>query len=390
MKITIVTDVLGTANNGTSLAALNLINTLKQKGHEIRVVCPDENKIGVPGYYVLPKYNFGFLNKYVKRNGVVVAKCDPEIIEEACKDADIVHSLLPFSAGRAAVKYCLKHHIPITSGFHAQAENITSHLFAINNKLANFIAYKNLWHHYYKYVDSIHYPTQFICDLMNKYKYIGPKSYPISNGVQSNLFFKKDVTKPDNFKDKFVIIMSGRFSHEKNQIMLLKAVKNSKYESKIQIILAGDGPTKEKLYKYSIKNLTNTPIMRHYEHESLSDVLNTCDLYVHTSIAEIEAISCLEALACGLVPVISDSSKSATSKFSLRKESSYNHKSVKDLTNKIDYWIEHPQERKKASIEYIEFAKQFDFNICMDKMEEMLFETIKNYQSEKPWLKRRK
>lgn len=41
MKITIVCDVLGEENNGTTIAAMNLIRSLKAKGHNVTVVCPD-------------------------------------------------------------------------------------------------------------------------------------------------------------------------------------------------------------------------------------------------------------------------------------------------------------------------------------------------------------
>ena len=33
-------------------AALNLIRTLREKGHEVRVVCPDADRAGEPGYVV--------------------------------------------------------------------------------------------------------------------------------------------------------------------------------------------------------------------------------------------------------------------------------------------------------------------------------------------------
>lgn len=55
MKIAIICEVLGEANNGTTLAALNLISYLKSRGHDVRVVCPDEDKRGLPGYYILPR-----------------------------------------------------------------------------------------------------------------------------------------------------------------------------------------------------------------------------------------------------------------------------------------------------------------------------------------------
>ena len=44
MKISIICDVLGAENNGTTIAAMNLIRSLKAKGHDVKVVCPDEDK----------------------------------------------------------------------------------------------------------------------------------------------------------------------------------------------------------------------------------------------------------------------------------------------------------------------------------------------------------
>lgn len=393
MKIAIICDVLGEANNGTSLAAYNLIKSLKEKGHEVRVVCPDPLKSGEDGFYVMPTINFGIFNNYVKHNGVSLAKKDITTLEKACEGVDIVHGMLPFTCSQLAAKYCLEHHIPMTSGFHAQAENITSHFFTMNSGLVNKSVYKALWRMYYKKVDAIHFPTEFIRSLiMDKYHLSGPKPYVISNGVQTSIFNDKIESKrPTYLNGAFIIVMSGRLTKEKNQKILLKAIRKSKYKDYIQIIFAGDGPRKEALLKYGIKHLKNPPIIRSFKHEELNKVLRYADLYVHTSIIEIEAISCLEALACGLVPVIANSPRSATSKFSLRKESSFNYKSVKDLSDKIDWWIEHPEERKKASKEYAEYAKGFDFNLCMDKMEKMFLEVIKNYDpnNNKPWLKKK-
>ena len=46
MKIAIICDVLGKENNGTPIAAMNLIRSLRAKGHDVRVVCPDEERRG--------------------------------------------------------------------------------------------------------------------------------------------------------------------------------------------------------------------------------------------------------------------------------------------------------------------------------------------------------
>ena len=70
MIVTVACDVLGNENNGTSTAAMNLIRYLKSKGHDVRVICPDADKKGEPGYYVVPTMNFHIFNDYVAKNGV--------------------------------------------------------------------------------------------------------------------------------------------------------------------------------------------------------------------------------------------------------------------------------------------------------------------------------
>ena len=381
MNITIVCDVLGEANNGTSLAAYNLINTLLEKGHNVKVVCPDPDKMGQAGYYILRQLSLGFLNGYLRKNGVSLARGDKTVIYQACKDADIVHGLIPFKAAKKALKFCRKHHIPFTSGFHMQAENFTSHIFLMASNLVNKGTYSFLWSTYYKKVNAIHYPTEFIRDYVKEYNKKNVPSYVISNGVNFKYFYPQKVERPDALKDKFIVIMSGRLSKEKNQQELLYAVKRSKYEDKIQIMLTGDGPRRKYLQKIAKKlRFTNPPIQKLYKHEELHDALWMGDLYVHTSIVEIEAISCLEAIACGMIPVIADSRKSATRKFALDERCLYKSRHINDLTMHLDYWIEHPEEKEALANKYQDFIKQFDFEECMDKMEKMLVEVKENYQ----------
>ncbi len=391
MLITVVCDVLGEANNGTTLASYNFINKLKLSGVDVHILCCDQYKKGEPGYYVLGTFNFGFFNNYVSKNGVAIAKYDEKVIDEACRGSDLIHVMLPFAAGKAAAQYAHLHNIPLTAGFHCQAENITAHLFLKNVRLANRTTYHILWKRLYQYCDAIHYPTEFIKQYCDDRGYDKVKhKYVISNGVQTELFHPIEVTKKPYLKNKFTIIMSGRLSKEKEQKSLLKAVKKSKYERNIQIILCGDGPLRQKLLTWGFKNLTNVPIIRIFPHNELASALSQGDLYVHTSGVEIEAISCLEAIACGLVPVIANSPKSATSKFALHPNNSYKYHSTKDLTKKIDYWYEHEAERKQVRSAYIEYTKQFDFSRCMDRMYEMVMEVIKRGKVDKPWVKLKK
>ena len=374
MKIAVICDVLGEPNNGTTLAALNLINSLKKKGHEVRVVCDDPKRKGLDGFYIVGKYNFGPFNGYVEKNGVSLSKPDLKTMREAVIGCDVIHCMMPFALSKAAVKIATENGVPITAGFHCQAENVTSHFFLMNANKINTVAYKAFYNSLYKYCTAIHYPSEFICDIFEKI--VGPTNhYIISNGV-SNEFTKKQVTRPKELQNKFVIVFTGRYSKEKSHALLIDAVYRSKYKDTIKLIFAGCGPMKEKIEKESEK-LPIKPTLAFFTRSELIDVLNIADLYVHPAEVEIEAIACLEAIACGSVPVINNSPKCATKAFAIDEMNLFNYNDSKDLANKIDYWIEHPEEKRKRSNDYLNYAKQFDFETCMEKMEAMLKDAAK-------------
>lgn len=370
MNISIICDVLGAENNGTTIAAMNLIRSLTAKGHNVKVVCPDEDKRGRDGFYVVSKYNFGPLNSYVEKNGVSLAKPDEDILRDVVTGADVVHVLVPFALGHAAAEMATEMNIPVTASFHCQAENFTNHIFLMNSDFANRTVYRFFYKHVYRMCSAIHYPTKFICDVFENE--VGPTPhYVISNGV-NKMFRYRPTEKPEALRDKFVIMFTGRYSREKSHKVLIDAVAQSKYRDRIQLILAGSGPLEDKIKEYAAEKLPVSPVYKFYSREELIDVLNYADLYVHPAEIEIEAISCLEAISCGLVPVIADSPRSATRYFALTEDNLFHYNDPASLAEKIDFWIENPEKKNRMREQYLGYAEQFDYDICMDRMEHML------------------
>lgn len=377
MIVTIAADVLGQENNGTTTACMNLVRYLQSRGDEVRILCCDKDKKGLENYYVVPTLNFGpFLNKVIERNGVSLAKPDKKIIEEAIKGSDVVHVMMPFALGKKTTKIAKKMNIPVTAGFHCQAENFTSHIGMMNFGIANHLTYRNFYKKMYKNVDAIHYPTDFIKNVFEKSVHHKTNSYVISNGVH-NRFKKIEVEKPEELKDKFVILFTGRYCREKSHKVLIKAVSKSKYKDKIQLIFAGDGPEKNRLIKCSKRKNINLPIMNFFSKDDLVKVINYSDLYCHPAEIEIEAIACLEAITCGLVPIISNSKRCATKAFALDKNNLFECNNSKDLANKIDYWIEHPEEKKVESEKYLGYTERFNQDKCMLQMRNMMEDCIR-------------
>jgi len=380
MVVTIVCDVLGAETNGTVVASKNLINFLKAQGHEVRVLCPEIKMMGKEGYFVVPTHNFGKpLNDYVKKVGVALAKPDKRIIRQALEGADVVHIIVPLSLGLATAKIARKMKIPITAGFHMQAENMTSHLKLDKLWLANLAVYKYIYNHLYKHCAAIHYPTDFIRGVFETNVKKITNGYVISNGVHE--YVKKlDVEKPEELKGKIVILSTGRYGREKSQDTLIKAIALSKHKEKIQLILAGLGP-KEKVYKKLSKRLPIQPIFKVFPRDEIIKVLNYCDLYVHPADVELEGIACLEAVVCGKLTIVSDSKLSATKGFAVDSKCVFKKRDPADLAKTIDYWIENPEERKIYEQKYYENAHNFKLEECMQKMEQMLFDATRKVEN---------
>ena len=371
MVITVVCDVLGEENNGTTIASMNLIRHLRSRGHTVRVLCPDQDKRGQDGYYVVDNLHLGkWLDAYVKKVGVTLSKPQKDVVYAALDGAEHVHIMLPFGLGTCALKTAQEMGISTTAGFHMQAENLTSYLKLNRVRWLNKSVYRYIYKHFYRFVDGVHYPTEFIRQTFeNSVKHI-TNGYVISNGVHEYVQ-KRPSQRPKAFDGKFVILSTGRYAREKSQDTLIQAVGLSKHAGEIQLILGGQG-VKEEYYRKLAQSLPVYPIFRFYSRTELIDVLNYADMYVHPAEFELEGIACLEAVACGKLTVVSDSPLSATKELALDERCIFRRRDAKSLARVIDYWIEHPEQRVEYERRYLERAVAFRQDECMKRMEEMI------------------
>ena len=71
-------------------------------------------------------------------------------------------------------------------------------------------------------------------------------------------------------------------------------------------------------------------------------------------------MSCLEAIREGTVPLISEGHLAATSQFALDERSIFPEQNAKVLAEKIDWWIDHPEERLRMGQIYADSARNYD------------------------------
>lgn len=377
MTITLVCDVPSGETNGTSVATMNLIGSLREKGHTVRVLCCDAEKQGVDGYFVCPERSFGPFSGYVRHVGVTLARPDENIIRASLSGADIAHCMLPFALSKTTLRIAHEMGIPVTAGFHCQAENFTSHFHLSRSRTAQKLTYRHFYKKFYRDVDYVHYPSQFIRDVFETATH-PTNGIVISNGVGEE-FFPHVGVKPREIADKFVILSTGRYSREKCQNVLIEAVGKSKHKKNIMLVLAGHG-TLDAKYKRLAKRYGITDIvMRFFGRDELIDLIGYTDLYVHTADAELEGIAVLEAIKSGLPIVVSDSTSSAPRLLARDERNLFASHSADDLARKIDYWIEHPTERAECAAYYATSGRAISKDECMDKMERMLLEVAEDF-----------
>ncbi|MDE6241579.1 MAG: glycosyltransferase [Anaeroplasmataceae bacterium] len=379
MVITLIVDSYAQASNGTTMTTRRFAEVLAQHGHTVKIAASTVDNVEPDHAFELGISKIPVLYQVSKSQGFIFAKKNKKVIKKAIEGSDIVHFLLPFGCQRLGKKLCDKAGIPSTAAFHLQPENITSTLHMNKLQSVNNMIYRKFKKFYNKF-DHVHCPSKMIANQLIEHGYKA-NLHVISNGV-SHAFKKKEVAKPEALQDKYIILMVGRYSVEKRQDLIIQAVLESKYESKIQIILAGKGPWESHLKSLGEK-LTNPLIFGFYDEKELLDVINYSDLYVHSSDAEIEAISCMEAFTCGLVPIISDSKISATNQFALDEHNLFEHGNYHSLKEKIEYYIEHPEEKEKRSLEYIEYAKQYSIDNCVKQLEDVFELAIKENKEKK-------
>lgn len=371
MVVVLVVDTFNTNNNGTTISAMRFSEELAKRGHKVRIVCygdPDKSgthpETGLEMFYV-PELKVPVASRFAHKQHTLFARPVKATLEKAIKGADAVHIYQPWPLGSAAQLTAKRLGVPCIAGFHVQPENITYNIGLSWFPPAAHLIYYLLYLFFYRRFSHIHCPSKFIAAQLRAHGYKA-HLHVISNGVHPDFSPRK--TESDNDDGVYRILMVGRLSPEKRQDVLIKAARLSRFSDRIQLYFAGQGPWERKLHRMG-KKLARPPVFGYYDRESLISLIRSCHLYVHASDIEIEGISCIEAFSCGLVPVISDSRKSATAQFALRPENLFKAGSGASLAQRIDYWLENEDRRRAAGETYASYGREYDIAYSISKIE---------------------
>ncbi|GAA3637917.1 glycosyltransferase [Lactobacillus hamsteri] len=363
MRILIVIDDFFNKSNGMCISTQRFAHEFKKAGNEVRIV---SYNFGGQADYPLPEMIIPFFRKIIAKEGYHMALPKNKVLKKAIDWADIVAVETPFPVSWRTAKLAKKMNKPTYGTFHIYPGNITETLH-INNRFFN-----DFFMYFFREVSfrnclALQCPTDKVKKQLEKYHF-KQRLYVISNGITEDFIqnpHKEKIGHP------FTILCIGRFSREKHQEVLFKAMKLAKHNQEIKLIFAGKGPLKNEYQKLA-KELPKRPIMKFYTSEQLRKVMSKADLVVHCADVEIEGMACMEAFAAGCVPVIANSELSSTADYGLTKHNLFPAGDSEKLADRIDYWFEHPDKLKKMRKTYREYAKTLTVHTSAQKALKMM------------------
>lgn len=374
MRVLFVCNNAYNRGNGLSTSVGNTIRRLRESGVDARLMSVrNEDPDGPQPDFPLEHFVFPIFEPIIRANGFCYAKINRMRIGEALDWADVIHLEEAFLLERIVRRMAQRLGKTCVATFHLYPHNITANLGLRKNNLLDAILIR-LWRDgLYNHCAGIQCPTQPVKEYLRK-NCIKARLHVISNGIR--IVEKPVSAAPVMPEEPIRILCIGRLAAEKSQNTLLEAMRFCRHAARIQLVFAGNGPkagSYKKLAGRLVKEgvLSKEPVFGFYTQEQLGQLCRSSYLYVHCAWVEVEGLSCIEATREGLVPIIAEGPLIGTSQFALCPESKYPVGDSRELAQRIDWWIEHPQVRNDRALDYVRDAGNYSIDRSISALVEM-------------------
>ena len=176
--------------------------------------------------------------------------------------------------------------------------------YKLNRKIINRLKMKEI-----EIINHINHPMGIVSEPYKKY--ILNKHF--SNKIKKNLSvielgiknkIKNKIKKNKKTINQKSLIYVGSLETRKNVFFLLKLFKKIyKFNSEYKLTIIGDGPDKNKLFKYAAQNYLPIRFLGNRDQKEIFNELSNHKIYIHTSTKESFSLSLLEAKISGLTTV---------------------------------------------------------------------------------------
>jgi 1,2-diacylglycerol 3-alpha-glucosyltransferase len=315
MNIVMITDTYPPHVNGAALATERLAQQLVLHGNTVSVIAPSDSfqsqKSILKNITIYRVRSVPVLFEKAQEFRVSPKPLHDKEIKSIIKEInpDIIYINEPLLLGLSAIKIGKQAKIPVVASHHFMPENLI-HYLHLPPKIEDMI-HRRVWKWYAKLCTNFEVvicPTPIAADLIKKYR-SDVRLRIISNGIDLQVFSKKNdgayLRAQFNLPDKPILLFVGRLDKEKNIDVLIRAAALLKEKYAFHIVVVGQGKEKSSLKKLATnvgisKDITFTGFL---PKKDLPNIYTLADVFVMPSIAELQSLVTMEAMASGL-PVV--------------------------------------------------------------------------------------
>ena len=384
LNIAMICDPIGNNKSGVVVSTIRFSKLLKEKGHNVIFIGAKSKEDKSHGYHDgIKTYRYRSI-PIPKSGGWHLALPTVNELKKVFQEEkiDIIHIILPMSGAIIAIKAGKKLGIKIIAHSHSQPENLFMDAPKIIRPTLN-----NLWNKYlawtYDKAYSLIYPSKLAQSLLQKLSKQKQTSTVISNGINLNHFKPQEI---HDFNKRFKIpeesiklLFVGRLFPEKSIDTLIKAMEVVlKKQPNTHLMIVGGGHLKNKLEKLvSELNINSqTTFLGLVSEENKILAYNACDIFILPSLAELEGMVVLEAMACGKPIIISDAEMSASRFFVDGNGFLFKTLDHIDLAEQILKLILDKDLRIKMGQVSLEKSKNYDINKSVELLEEVYLQAL--------------
>ena len=384
LNIALVCDPVGSNKSGVVVSTMRFGKLLQERGHHVIFIAAKNKEHKANSIHDgIKTYRYRSL-PVPKSGGWNVALPTVKELKKVFTDEkiDIVHVTIPMTGAIMAIKAARALHIKIIAHSHSQPEN----LFMDAPKFLQPTLHK-AWNGglawLYNKAEALIYPSELAHTLLEK---LSRKDQPwkvISNGIHTDVF--KPLPIGDFYdrykipKDSVKLLFVGRLFPEKSVHTLIDAMPHIiKKHPNTHLMLVGAGHLREKLEKQVEKLEVQKSItfLGLVSEEDKIHASNASDIFILPSVAELEGMVVLEAMACGKPIIISDAKMSASRFFVDGNGFLFKTHDHLDLAHQILKLVTDEDLRKKLGQVSFEKSKQYDIYKSVESLEEVYYAAL--------------
>jgi glycosyltransferase involved in cell wall biosynthesis len=309
-RILISTDTYPPDVNGTAVFTYRLASGLAARGNEVHVVCQSDQgpaTADVVDGVVVHRLRSAPLLVHPTMRVTVPTRLDRLM---NAVQPDVLHSQGHFVVGRAAIAAARRRQVPIVATNHFMPDNLFQfgHIPDRLRQKAGQLAWRD-FARIFNRADHITTPTPLAAKLLADQGF-AREVEPVSCGIDLARFYphaepKAWARKLFDLPDRPTALFVGRLDEEKRLDDLVRALPYVLNDTDAQIALVGQGNQRPELERLAERIGVRERVffLGYVPDENMPQAFAAADLFAMPSVAELQSIATLEAMASGL-PVV--------------------------------------------------------------------------------------